>query len=174
MAGLTFEDETMTFPDFQANKARFPLGQMPIMTLPNGTVVTQSGAHARYAGKLAGLYPTDPEEQLFCDEIFEVMQEMASKVPQHSDPEEKKKLREAFVETTLPKYMNFLVSKSKGNYFVNGKITIADLLFYSTIKSIRSGQWDYVDKDIDSKWPEVGTLMNLIDSHEGVVAHGKL
>ena len=54
MAGHAFEDETMSFPDFQANKARFPLGQMPIMTLPNGTVVTQSGAHARYAGKLAG------------------------------------------------------------------------------------------------------------------------
>ena len=62
---------------------------------------------------LIGMYPTDPEEQLLCDEIFEVMQEMASKVPQHPDAEEKKKLREAFVETTLPKYMNFLVSKSK-------------------------------------------------------------
>ena len=25
MAGHAFEDETMSFPDFQANKARFPL-----------------------------------------------------------------------------------------------------------------------------------------------------
>ena len=53
-------------------------------------------------------------------------------------------------------------------------MTIADLLFYSTIKAIRSGQWDHVDKDIDSKWPEVGTLINLMDADEKFAAHGKL
>jgi len=174
IAGHAFTDETLTFPEFQANKARFPLGQMPILTLDNGTVVTQSGAHARYAGKIAGLYPTDPEEQLLCDEIYETCNELQGKVPQHPDAEEKKKLREAFVAEALPKYMNFLASKSKGNFFVNGKLTIADLMLYTVIKSIRSGQWDHVDKDIDSKWPEIGALIDKLDAHEHVVAHGKL
>ena len=32
--------------------------------------VTQSDAITRYAGKLAGLYPADPLQALFCDEIM--------------------------------------------------------------------------------------------------------
>ena len=119
-----------------------------------------------------GLYPTDLEEQLLCDEIFEVMQELSSKVPQHPDAEEKKKLREAFVANTLPKYFTFLANKSKGTYFINGKLTIADLIFYSTMKSIRSGQWDHVDKDIDSQYPELGTLIALLDADEKLAAAG--
>ena len=62
---------------------------------------------------LLGLYPTDPEEQLLCDEILEVVSELSSKVPQNPDAEEKKKLREAFVADVLPKYMTFLANKSK-------------------------------------------------------------
>ena len=116
MAGIPFTDESISFPDFQAGKsntAKFPLNQVPTMTLANGTIVTQSGAMARYAGRLAGLYPTDPEEQLLCDEIVEVVNEFGSKVPHHRDAEEKKKLREAFVADVLPKYMTFIANKSK-------------------------------------------------------------
>ena len=112
-SGQAFDDQTLSFPDFQAakgaNPEKFPLGQMPVLTLPNGTVVTQSGAHARYAAKLAGrkqtqfflfspsffsntsytfflfhflllgLYPTDPEEALLVDEIAEVVSELTGK-----------------------------------------------------------------------------------------------
>ena len=56
MAGVEFVDTKLAGPEFQAAKGenKFPLGQMPIITLANGNVVTQSGAHARWAAKLAG------------------------------------------------------------------------------------------------------------------------
>ena len=59
------------------------------------------------------MYPTDPEEQLLCDEIVEVIYELAEKVPQHPDAEEKKKRRAVFAAEALPKYMAFLASKCK-------------------------------------------------------------
>ena len=51
-------------------------------------------------------------------------------------------------------------------------MTIADLGFYVTIKAMRSGQWDHVPKDVDSKWPEIGALVDLLDADEKLAAAG--
>lgn len=168
IGNIEFEDETLSWSDFQGAKAsspeRFPLGQMPVMTLPSGKIVTQSGAQARYAGKLAGLYPSDPEDQLLCDEIIEVCTEMMNKCPQHKDADEKKKLREDYAANALPKYYNFLAAKSGGKYFVANKLSIADLTLYATVKSIRSGMWDFVPADSDAAYPAIGTLIDTMEA----------
>lgn len=35
----------------------------------------------RYAGKLAGLYPTDPLQALLCDEVAYVVEEASASAP---------------------------------------------------------------------------------------------
>jgi glutathione S-transferase len=73
---IPFTNTVISFPDFDEMKASLPTGQLPILDIEtNGKkkVVGQSAAILRYAGKLAGLYPTDDMEamevDMFCDHI---------------------------------------------------------------------------------------------------------
>jgi glutathione S-transferase len=52
-------------------------GQLPSVKLPNGPIISQSGAVCRYIAKLAGLYPQDPVAAAEADMVFELAQEMA-------------------------------------------------------------------------------------------------
>ena len=52
-------------------------GQLPSIKLPNGPIISQSGAICRYIAKLAGLYPQDPVAAAEADMVFELSQEMA-------------------------------------------------------------------------------------------------
>ena len=126
---------------------------------------------ARYAGKLPGLYPTDPEEQLLVDEIIETCSDMMNKCPQHKDVEEKKKLREAYAANDLPKFLNFLAKKSGGTYFVGDRLTIADLTCYVVIKTLRSGQFDFVPADIDGAYPAIGDFITALESDPVFAPH---
>ena len=55
---------------------------------------------------------------------------------------------------------------------MNGKLSIADLACYTVIKSMRSGQWDHVPKDLDAQYPEIGTLVDSLDADEKLAAAG--
>ena len=79
--------------DHKAAKAagKYPTG-WPELQVPDGRVVTQSAAMARYAGKLGSLYPTDPIEALICDEAINLCLDALGKCPGDPDPEIKKKV----------------------------------------------------------------------------------
>jgi glutathione S-transferase len=50
--------------------------------------VGQSSALIRWAGKKSGLYPADPDQAVFCDEIMDSLAELKSKVPRPTDKEQ--------------------------------------------------------------------------------------
>ena len=58
IGGVAFEDHRFGFPEFAEVRKTVPFGQVPVLHV-DGVQVTQSDAILRYAGKLAGLYPTD-------------------------------------------------------------------------------------------------------------------
>ena len=125
----------------------------------------------RYAGKVSNMYPTDPVEALKVDEILEVVSEMLSKCPQNKDPEEKKKLREAFAANNLPVYFNFLSKKSNGSYFVGGKLSIADLAAYALLKNIRKGDWDFIPVDSDTKFPGIQQFIDTLETDPALASY---
>jgi len=53
-----------------------PFGQLPSIKLTNGTVIAQTAAIVRYVAKLAGLYPSNPEECAEADMLLELAQDM--------------------------------------------------------------------------------------------------
>lgn len=53
-AGVEFEDQRVSFPEFGALKPTLPAGQLPVLEV-DGTMYTQSGAILRWAGKKTGL-----------------------------------------------------------------------------------------------------------------------
>jgi|UniRef100_K3WK08 glutathione S-transferase len=60
---VPFEDVRVDGPHFYANRHTYPFGQLPTLEV-DGVMLSQSNAIARYAARLAGLYPTDVTEML--------------------------------------------------------------------------------------------------------------
>ena len=164
---IPYELETVPggpeFAAIQGDTSRFPLQQVPVLTLPDGQIVTQSGAIARYAAKLAGLYPEDPLLAIKVDEIIEAANDLGSSVPQNADNELKKQLREAWTAGKLQKFLAFFATKSmSGSYLVGGKLSLADLYLYQSLKSLRNGQYDYVPSDVDAAYPALGVFFDFL------------
>ena len=57
----------------------------------------QSGALARFVGRMCGLYPEDHMEQLVCDEILETINELMAKCGRDPDPEKMKAIRQVWL-----------------------------------------------------------------------------
>ena len=170
IAGISFEDKFLTFPEFQAAKfsIEVPLGSVPTLTLPSGKVVTQSVAIARYAAKLANLYPLDPEEALQVDELVDVVGDILSSAPQNPDADVKKDLREKWAAGKLKVFMNYLNAKAveaSSGPLVGGKLSLADIVVYGSLSSIQSGGYDFVPGNYVDEWPALIAFVNNYENH---------
>ncbi|OEU08698.1 putative glutathione S-transferase [Fragilariopsis cylindrus CCMP1102] len=171
-AGVDFEDDRIKFPEWGELKPKTPHGTLPIMTIDDGPMLTQSGAMLRYAGSLdktGALYPTD--------KMFDVEQAVGiagdfsgswspcmylGMRPQKYGYAEDfnkteegvaliKKMRTEFVAeggdlTTYLKYLSDLIEKNGGTFLCGGdKPTIADCLAVPMIRNFTRGHVDHVD-----------------------------
>ena len=91
-------DERVDFAKFGEMKAAgaFPLGSLPVLTLPDGRMICQSAAIASWAGRQCGLLPSDPLEALLVDEAGATCMEILGKCPQDKDNDVKKAKREEY------------------------------------------------------------------------------
>jgi glutathione S-transferase len=174
IANVKFEDEKIPFEQLAERRGPsgrskdVPLGALPVLTLPDGRVVTQSVAIARYAAKLAKLYPEDPLEALFVDEILDTLGDISSGVPRNiTDPEAFKKAREEYAAGKLVNYFSYLAEKlqEKGPYLLGAHLTVADIGLYNTVKYFRKGLLDHVPSDYDSKWPEFQAHVETMEAN---------
>jgi glutathione S-transferase len=78
-AKVEYVNKTISFQELGPMKPSLPLGSVPILTLPNGRVVCQSGAINRYAASLANLYGSNAEERLLIEEVVCTAEELNNK-----------------------------------------------------------------------------------------------
>lgn len=76
-----WDDKRVEYSAWKDLKPTLPLGQLPVLTLPDGKQVTQTDALTRWAGFKAGLYPTDPTEALLCDEVVYLVHDVTTMCP---------------------------------------------------------------------------------------------
>ena len=141
---------------------------MPVLTLPSGKKIVESGAISRYAAKRAGLYPDDPEKQLQVDEIVELCTSLMVKVPSDKDPEEKAKNRAAYADGFMKKAFNHIDSRlgEAGPFFLGAEFSLADIHFYGLVKMLRNGFFDHIPKEFDATWPRVEVLVAALEANE--------
>lgn len=117
---------------------------------------------------MANLYPTDPEKALFVDELIDVVGDCLSSAPQNTDNVVKKELREKWADGKLKIFMTYLSKKvsSAGTaaFLVDGKLTVADMFVYGTLKSIQKGSWDFVPGTYIESWPPLLDYINFYES----------
>jgi len=152
-----------------------PFRQLPVLEV-NGELIAQTGAIARYCGKLTGLYPTNNDfDAAKIDQILEAAQDInyiVSISSREKNPEKKKIVREILSTKHLPKWFQFLENLIKENkeskWFVGKNITIADLAIWRLLGWLSSGMLDGVPKDI------LGPYENLKEMRKEIYQHPKV
>ncbi|WP_138514781.1 glutathione S-transferase family protein [Rhodoferax bucti] len=152
IGGVAFEDHRFAFPAFAEFRKSTPFGQVPTLHV-DGAQFTQSDAILRFAGKLAGLYPTDPLQALLCDEVTYVVEEAGVKMGPtfRMSGEEQKAARLALVNGSMPVYLGWLQQRLQaqgGEFFADGRLTVADLKVFVDVRALNSGRFDHVPTDL--------------------------
>lgn len=176
IGGIAFEDHRFAFPEFAEVRKTAPLGQVPVLAV-DGVQVTQCDAILRYAGKLAGLYPTDAYQALLCDEVMYVVEEAGVKLGPsfRMSGEEQKAARLALVNDSMPVYLTWLQSQLTahgGAYFADGRLTVADLKVFVDVRGLNSGRLDHIPTNlVETVAPALSAHMQRIAQHPAVVAY---
>jgi len=152
IGGIPFEDYRFAPGDFPEVRKTTPLGQVPTLHV-NGVQITQSDAITRYAGKLAGLYPEDALQALFCDEVLGALEDINIKIGTTfgMTGDDLKNAREALAAGALPKYLRWLEQQLEnhgGEFFADNRLTIADLKAFGLLSWLCSGKLDHIPGDL--------------------------
>ena len=167
IGGIPFEDHRFAPADFPEVRKAAPLNQVPFLEI-DGSVVTQSDAITRYAGKLGGLYPEDTMQALFCDEVMGALEDVNVKIGATFGlkGEDLKKARTALATETLPRYLRWLENQLEahgGAFFADNRLTIADLKALVVLRWVSSGMLDHIPTDlVATVAPKLRTYMERI------------
>lgn len=174
IGGVAFEDDRISFQEFGANRDRYPFKRVPLLTI-DGVDLSQGNTINRYVAKLAGLYPTDALEAAYCDEAMDAVEDIVSRqvvTMSIKDEAEKKAAREALAEGPIALYLRQLqgmLEARGGEYFADGRLTVADLKAMVWVRGLRTGILDYVPTDLaDELAPK------LVEHLARVLAHPKV
>ena len=176
IGGIAFEDHRLSYPEFAEFRNTTPFGQLPTLEV-DGVMVTQSDAMTRYVGKLSGLYPTDPFQALLCDEVLSVIEDASVKIgpTYRMTGDAQKEARLVLVNESMPVYLGWLQRKllaQGGEYFVENRLTIADLKVFVDVRGLNSGRLDHVPTDLVEKVaPELNAHSQRIAKTPAVAAY---
>ena len=154
-AGIDFEDHRIPFDVFMKTRSDMRFTCAPVLEI-DGIAVTQSNSMLRYVGKLAGLYPEDELQALYCDEAMDAVEDLLHQVVQTFglEGDELKAAREKLTEGWISVFINGLaeiLQRGGGEYFADKRLTVADLKVYVQIRSLRAGTLDHVPTDLVDK-----------------------
>lgn len=167
IGGIPFEDIRFAPGDFPEVRKTTPLNQVPTLHI-NELQVTQSDAITRYVGKLAGLYPEDDLQALFCDEVMSALEDINTALGETfgMTGDALKNAREALVAETLPRYLRWLQNQLDahgGEYFADRRLTVADLKAFVMLRWLGSGKLDHIPADlVQTVAPKLGAYIDRI------------
>lgn len=179
IGGIPFEDHRFAFGDFAEVRKTTPLNQVPTLHI-NDVQVTQSDAITRYAGKLAGLYPEDALQALFCDEVLSALEDINVKLGTTFGltGDALKSAREALVAESLPRYLRWLQSQLEshgGEFFADNRLTIADLKAFVILRWLASGKLDHIPTDlVASVAPKLATYADRIAATPAIAEYYRM
>jgi glutathione S-transferase len=151
-AGIAFEDDRLSFPQFTEQRLGFRFHALPVFEV-DGVAVTQSNAICRYVGKLAGLYPADDLQALYCDEVMGALEDLGQRLgPTFGMTGEELRLaREKLAGGWIPVFLRGLeqlLVRGGGTWFADKRLTMADLKTFVDIRWLTSGALDHIPTDL--------------------------
>ena len=152
LAGIAFEDRRIPLAEWPTVKAEFPYQQVPVMEV-DGKVLNQSNAINRLVGKMADLYPQDNWQAAVCDDVMDTADDLMQLLVNtfFMPEEEKQRVRTELVAGPIPMFLaglNATLLANGGEFFCDGRMTMADLKILMLTRSLSSGNLDYVPASI--------------------------
>jgi len=175
-AGIDFEDERLSFQECGDMRHTLRFSSLPALEI-DGNAVPQSNAIWRYIGKMAGLYPEDDLQALYCDEVLDALEDVNHYIVPtlFLQGDELRAAREKLVAGWLTVYLKGLgqlLARGGGKYFADDRLTIADLKTLVQVRALRSGRMDHVPIDlVEQLAPNLCEHQDRIEKEPQVVAY---
>jgi glutathione S-transferase len=178
VGGVDFEDVRMPFMEWSAFRVynSRPLAQLPMLKVNNRTI-SHAKAQLCYAGRVAGLYPSDPVDAARVDEALNIMHdaffdlEHSRKTSKQQSPEELKECREKIAKgllLTSVEGLDKVLQKARGDYFLGDELSVADLFLFNHVRLIKSGTLHYIPTTLYDHLPKINALHDRVASLEAV------
>ena len=172
LAGIAFEDHRIPITDWPAVKADYLYQQVPVMEV-DGKLLNQSNAINRLVGKMADLYPQDSWEAAVCDDVMDTADDLMQLLVNtfFMPEEEKQRVRTELVAGPVPMFLaglNATLLTNGGEFFYDGRLTMADLKILMVTRNLCSGNLDYVPASIVAE--HAADLLPHMQRIENIVA----
>ena len=178
ISGIPFEDVRISREEFinliktgfLPNGKKVPFHQLPVIEV-DGKIIGQTGAIARYCGKVSNLYSENILEAAKIDQIIDAATDITNLVsPTIREKNEQKKIEDRKILTNklLPrwfKYLENLLSDETSKWFVKNKMTIADIVIWRLLGWLTSGIIDGIPTTIVNEFPKLKNVHYNVHNH---------
>ena len=157
---------------FLPNGKRSPFHQLPVIEVDN-EIIGQTGAIARYCGKVSNLYADDMLKAAKIDQIIDAATDITNKVSptiKEKNLEKKMEDRKVLVNKLLPRwfrYLEHLLSEDDSTWFVE-KMTIADIAIWRLLGWLSSGIIDGIPTSVVDDFPKLKNIHHQVHTHPKV------
>lgn len=178
MGDIKFDDVRIKRDDFSTAKETgtlsdgtvLPFHQIPCLVVDDVSIA-QTGAIARFCGKLSGLYPThDDVNAAKIDDFIDFATDltvMIDNTPNKTDEEKKRKARRDLATGPLKRKLSMLEKNitNDSEWLVTSNISIADVAIWRLLGWLSSGILDGMPTDLLSGFPKIRKLCLAVDKH---------
>ena len=158
---------------FLPNGKRVPFHQLPVIEV-DGEIIGQTGAIARYCGKISNLYSDDNINAAKIDQVIDAATDITNLVsPTIREQDVQKKLKDRLLlkNKLLPrwfKYLENILSEETSDWFVENKMTIADIAIWRLLGWLSSGIIDGIPTTILDNYPKLKHIHYKVHHHPKV------
>ena len=181
ISNIPFEDVRISREEFISmiktgylpNGKKVPFHQLPVIEV-DGEIIGQTGAIARYCGKISNLYSKDNINAAKIDQIIDAATDITNLVsPTIREKDEQKKVEDRLLlkNKLLPRWFRYLeniLSESTSDWFVENKMTIADIAMWRLLGWLISGIIDGIPTTIVDSYPKLKNIHTNVHHHPKV------
>jgi len=179
MGNISFEDVRISREEFREvvitgklrNGKVVPFHQLPVLEI-DGKILGQTGAIARFCGKLSDLYPQNNFLAVKVDQIIDTATDITNLVSptiREKDEKIKKEKREKLANILLPRWFNYLENILKNEkdsiWFVENKLSIADIAMWRLLGWLKSGILDGIPTTLCDDYPKLNNIYTEAHNH---------
>lgn len=166
VGGVDFEDHRIARDDWMKLKPTTPFGSLPVYEVEGRPALAQANAILVLVGRQTGLHPKDDFEAARHEAMMGHVEDLRATVGptlRMTDPEEKKKAREALATSFLPTWAGFVETQlGDGPFFAGAKIHVVDFKLHMAVRWFAGGKVDHVPADVFAAFPKLTRVHDAV------------